>query len=80
MNYQFGLNDGFDAVIWVGQHAKAGSIGSHLTHTGCFYVLEQRVNGISMGEYGLNAIVAGFYGTPAILQPVSGHWPRRSRK
>lgn len=67
VNYQFGLNDGFDAVIWVGQHAKAGSIGSHLTHTGCFYVLEQRVNGISMGEYGLNAIVAGFYGTPAIF-------------
>ena len=67
VTYQFGLNDGFDAVIWVGQHAKAGTIGSHLTHTGTFYVFEERINGISVGEYAINAFVAGFYGIPAIF-------------
>ena len=66
-NNQFGLDDGFDAVIWVGQHAKAGTIGSHLTHTGSFYVLEHRLNGISVGEYGQNAAVAGFYGVKPIF-------------
>lgn len=67
VSYQFGLDDSFDAIIWIGQHAKAGTIGSHLSHTGTFYVLEQRINGISVGEYGENAAVAGFYGTPAIF-------------
>jgi len=67
ITYQFGLNDGFDAVIWVGQHAKVGTIGSHLTHTGTFYIVEERINGISVGEYAINAMVAGFYGVPAIF-------------
>jgi len=70
VTYQFGLNDGFDAIIWVGQHAKAGTIGSHLTHTGTFYVLEERINGMPVGEYAINAFVAGMYGVPAIF--VSG--------
>ena len=65
--YNFGLDMGFDAVIWVGQHARAGTIGSHLTHTGTFYVLEQRINGMPVGEYAENAIMAGFYGVPAIF-------------
>ncbi len=67
VTYQFGLNDGFDAIIWVGQHAKAGTILSHLTHTGTFYVLEERINGMSVGEYAINAFVAGMYGVPAVF-------------
>lgn len=67
ITYQFGLNDGFDAIIWVGQHAKAGTMLSHLTHTGTFYVLEQRLNGMPVGEYALNAFVAGLYGVPAVF-------------
>lgn len=65
--YNFDLDMGFDAIVWVGQHAKSGTIGSHLTHTGSFYVLEERINGISVGEYGENAAMAGFYGVPAIF-------------
>jgi len=67
ITYQFGLNDGFDAVIWVGQHAKAGTMLSHITHTGTFRVLEHRINGISVGEYAINAFVAGLYGVPAVF-------------
>ena len=67
ITYQFGLNDGFDAIIWIGQHARAGTPLSHLTHTGSMYVLEERINGLSVGEYAINAFVAGMYGVPAVF-------------
>jgi len=63
----FGFGDDFDAISWVGQHAKSGSLHAHLAHTGSHHVLEQKINGVSVGEYGRNAMIAGFYGTPAIF-------------
>ena len=65
--HQFGLADNFDAFITIGQHAKAGTLKSHITHTGSFSVLEARINGISVGEYGQCVMISGFYGTPAIF-------------
>ncbi|MBQ2741279.1 MAG: M55 family metallopeptidase [Oscillospiraceae bacterium] len=65
--HEFGLSQGFDAYAFVGQHAKAGTKLSHLAHTGDPHVLEIRVNGISVGEYGQCAFIAGFYGTPVIF-------------
>lgn len=67
MPYLFGLDADFDAIIWIGQHAKAGTIGSHIAHTDGFMVLDQQINGVSLGEYGQNAAVAGSFGTPAIF-------------
>lgn len=64
---EFGMNDDFDAIIWVGQHAKAGTKKSHITHTGYFDVIDQKVNGISVGEYGEAAMIAGSFGYPAIF-------------
>ncbi len=64
---EFGMNDDFDAIIWVGQHAKAGTLKSHITHTGYFDVIDQKLNGISVGEYGETAMIAGFFGYPAIF-------------
>lgn len=65
--HEFGLNDGFDAVAWVGQHAKAGTPYSHMTHTGSPIVLEHKINGISVGEFGECAMIAGFYGAASIF-------------
>ena len=65
--HQFGLADNFDAFVTIGQHAKAGTIKSHITHTGSFDVIEARINGISVGEYGQCVMISGFYGTPAIF-------------
>ena len=65
--HEFGLSQGFDAIAWVGQHAKAGPVLSHLTHTGSLYVLECKINGISVGEFGQCAFIAGSFGTPVIF-------------
>ena len=66
--WPWGLNDGhFDALAFVGQHAKAGTSFSHLTHTGNKGTLDQRVNGLSIGEYGALALCAMELGIPTIF-------------
>lgn len=62
-----GLDDGVDAVLLVGYHARAGSGPAVLAHTISDAVLDVRLNGQSMGEIGLNAAVAGSHGVPVVL-------------
>lgn len=65
--YPFGLDASFDAMAYVGQHAKAGTPYSHLTHTGWWSVRDQLLNGISIGEYGEGACCAGELNVPVIF-------------
>lgn len=65
--YPFGMDRSFDAVAYLGQHAKAGTPFSHLTHTGWWNVRDQRINGRSVGEYGEGALCAGELGMPVIF-------------
>ena len=67
VNWQFGLNDGFDAFAIVGQHAKAGTVGSHITHSNNMRVIDSTINRVSVGEYGECVYISGFYGTPVIF-------------
>jgi D-amino peptidase len=62
-----GLDDSFDAAIFVGYHAKAGHPSGLFAHTGSGVVRDVRVNGVSMGEGGLNTTVAAWYGVPVAL-------------
>ena len=62
-----GLDESFDAVIFIGYHAKAGNPGGLFAHTGSGVVRDVRVNGRSLGEGGLNTLVAGWYGVPVVL-------------
>jgi D-amino peptidase len=62
-----GLDESFDAVLFVGYHAKAGHPGGLFAHTGSGVVRDVRVNGVSMGEGGLNTTVAAWYGVPVVL-------------
>lgn len=65
--WPWNLDKSFDALAFVGQHAKAGSSYSHLAHTGNKRTLDQRVNGISIGEYGMMALCAMELGIPTIF-------------
>jgi D-aminopeptidase len=65
--YPFGLDASFDGYGYVGQHAKAGTPYSHITHTGWFNVIDQTINGISIGEYGEMSLCAMELGVPVIL-------------
>ena len=65
-----GIEAGFDAALFIGYHAKAGTALAILDHTYADKVLDARLNGRSVGEVGLNAALAGAHGVPVAL--VSG--------
>ncbi len=65
-----GIYRGFDAAIFVGYHARRGSDEAVLNHTYTGALFEVKVNGIAMGETGINAALAGHFGIPLVL--VSG--------
>jgi len=62
-----GIDETFDAAIFVGYHAKAGTPDSILEHTSSGKVTDFSVNGISMPEAGYNALIAGRYGVPVVF-------------
>jgi len=61
------LGDSYDFVVWVGQHAKAGTEYAHLCHTQSLAYLDESVNGISIGEFGELAMCASELGVRAIF-------------
>lgn len=62
-----GLDETFDAAIFIGYHARAGSEGGFLAHTGSGSVKGLWINGSEVGEGGLNAFFAGALDVPVIL-------------
>ena len=62
-----GLDSTVGAVIFVGYHAKAGSPRGVFAHTGSGVVRDLMVNGVSVGEGGMNALLAAWHGVPVVL-------------
>ncbi|MGI5130625.1 M55 family metallopeptidase [Pseudonocardia sp. CA-107938] len=62
-----GIDDGPDAVVFLGYHAMAGAQGV-LAHTWLENAITQvRLDGEPVGEGGLNAAVAAEHGVPVVL-------------
>jgi D-amino peptidase len=62
-----GLDDSFDGAVFIGYHAKAGDPDGFLAHTGSGAVKGLWLNGVEVGEGGMNAAFAGAAGVPVIL-------------
>ena len=56
-----------DATGIVGAHAKANTPGACLCHTMSLPMRDYSVNGTSIGEMGLQALIAGHHGVPFIF-------------
>ena len=66
-----GIDTGVEAAIFLGYHARAGSLHAVLDHTwSSTRVANLWLNGRLTGEFGLNGAVIGELGTPVIM--VSG--------
>jgi D-amino peptidase len=65
-----GVDGGFDAALFVGYHAMAGTRDAIIDHTYTSRVYQARVNGQPVGELALNAAMAGMHQVPVAL--VSG--------
>lgn len=65
-----GIHSDFDAVLFVGYHTRMGTNGI-LNHTFNGRIVRTvEINGIELGEFGLNALVAGHFDVPVVF--VSG--------
>jgi D-amino peptidase len=63
-----GIDKNTDGVIYIGYHARAGSQNAVLAHTwSSGRIANVWLNGVIVGEYGLNAAVAGHYRIPVLM-------------
>jgi D-amino peptidase len=66
-NMMEGIDSTFDAVVFIGYHAKAGTPNALLEHTSTGNVVDFSINGVSLPEAGYNALSAGLYGVPVVF-------------
>jgi D-amino peptidase len=57
----------YDGVMFIGQHAMAGTRNAVLAHSQSFSVRRIAINGREVGEIGQVAAIAGYFGIPAIM-------------
>lgn len=62
-----GVDETVDGVFFVGYHARAGTQNAILDHTWSGAVMNVWLNDVLVGEFGLNAAVAGHFGVPVLL-------------
>ena len=63
-----GIDESFDAALFVGYHARAGTTGAVLDHTYTYRVFRVRVDDMTeAGEFALNAALAGCFGVPVVF-------------
>ena len=61
-----GIDAGYDAALFVGYHASAGTAGAVLEHTWNYDVFSVSFGDLEVGELGLDALLAGHVGVPAV--------------
>ena len=67
MSMMEGIDASYDAAVYVGYHARAGTPDGVLDHTSSGNVTDISINGISMPETGYNALTAGYYDVPVVF-------------
>src|SRR5688572_30485031 len=66
-NMMEGIDSTFDAVVFIGYHARAGTPRAILEHTSTGNVVDFSINGVSLPEGGYNALVAGLANVPVVF-------------
>lgn len=61
------IDDTYDAVIFIGYHAKAGTPDAIIEHTSSGNVTDLSINGVSLPEAGYNALMAGLHDVPVVF-------------
>ena len=67
MNHVGGVDASFNLAIFLGYHAKAGTLHGVMSHTYNSPIFSLSINGIEVGEIGADAALCGFHGVPVGL-------------
>ncbi len=62
-----GIDQGFDAAMFIGYHAMAGTPDSPIVHIDHGRIYSVNINGTPMGEMGMNMALAGHYNVPVVF-------------
>ncbi len=62
-----GIQDGFDAAMFIGYHSAAGKIGNPLSHTFTTSTTRVLLNGEDCSEFMLYSWCAAYYGVPTVF-------------
>jgi len=66
-NWAGGLDAGFSGLVMLGFHSKYGTPGGLLHHSYESDIRDLCLNGVSVGEIGMETAIAGDYGVPLLL-------------
>jgi D-amino peptidase len=66
MGMMEGIDESFDAVIFIGYHAREGTPNAVLKHTSTGKI-DVFLNGQNMPEAGINAAIAGYFNVPVVM-------------
>jgi len=62
-----GIDRTFDAVVFIGNHARAGTPNAVLKHTMSLSLYDVILNGVRMPEGAWNAAIAGYFDVPVVF-------------
>jgi len=62
-----GLDKTFDAVVFIGNHARAGTPNAVLKHTMSLSLFDVILNGVRLPEAAWNAAIAGYFDVPVVF-------------
>ena len=67
MGHMAGIDATFDLALLLGYHARAGALHGVMAHTFADHIFSLSVNGIEVGEIGIDAALCGSHGVPVAL-------------
>lgn len=67
LNHVGGIDNTFDAAMFVAYHAKAGALKGIMAHTYTDKIFSLKFNDIEVGEIGTDAAITGYFGVPVIM-------------
>ncbi len=62
-----GIDKSFDAVVFIGNHARAGTPNAVLKHTMSLSLFDVILNGVRLPEAAWNAAIAGYFDVPVVF-------------
>ncbi|MGZ5488221.1 MAG: M55 family metallopeptidase, partial [Candidatus Aminicenantales bacterium] len=62
-----GIDKTFDAVVFIGYHARAGTPNAVLKHTMSLSLFDVILNGVRVPEAAWNAAIAGYFDIPVVF-------------
>jgi D-amino peptidase len=80
MGMMAGMSKDFDASLQIGYHSMRHTHAGTLGHTYTYSIAELKFNGVTVGESGLSAAIAGHFGVPLVFVSGDSHAVRQAQR